>query len=80
MWSKAITNPTLTDEWYSCLMANLIFYRNEADIRQEGIAKALGCTRSQVANMETLRSKITAKQIDLWCKACGVHISKVWPS
>ena len=79
MWPKHITNPAQADEWYSTLMGNLIFYRKEAGIRQEGIAKALGVTRPQISNMETVRSRITAKQIDLWCKACGISVTDVWP-
>lgn len=79
MWPKSITDPTPADAWYIELMSNLIFYRNEVSIRQEDMAKILDVTRPQVANIEAVRSKITARQIDLWCKACGVTIKEVWP-
>ena len=62
------------------LMGSLVFARKEAGLTQLAIAKELGCSRPEIANKETMRSAITAEQIDLWCRACSARIEDIWPT
>ncbi|MBS1833487.1 MAG: helix-turn-helix transcriptional regulator [Acidobacteria bacterium] len=68
------------DSFYSELMGNLIFARKHAGITQLTIAAAIGCSRQEVANKETLRSRITPEQIESWCRACRISVADVWPN
>jgi transcriptional regulator with XRE-family HTH domain len=65
--------------FYAELVGNLVFVRKQAGLDQFAMADALGVTRSQVANIETLRSNLNAIQIDKWCAASRCSVSDVWP-
>jgi transcriptional regulator with XRE-family HTH domain len=66
-------------DFYCELMANLIYWRKECGLDQDDISRALNVVRPQIANMETLRSRISAYQVKLWCEACKVSIADVYP-
>jgi transcriptional regulator with XRE-family HTH domain len=68
-----------SDDFYCELMSNLIYWRKERGLDQADVANHIGCIRAQIANMETLRSRISAYQIMLWCDVCRVNIADVWP-
>lgn len=66
-------------DFYIELMTNLIYWRKERGLTQNDIAIRLGIERSHVANLEVCRARINSYHIWLWCQACNVHISYVWP-
>jgi DNA-binding XRE family transcriptional regulator len=66
-------------DFYFDLMTELIFHRKEKSFTQDDMARSIGVSRSQIANLEVVRARISVIQVDLWCKALGISVSEVWP-
>jgi len=68
------------DGFHAELIGNLVFARKQAGMDQYDMAEMLRVDRSQIANIETIRSNINATQINDWIGACRVSIQDIWPS